>query len=109
MDPQTIVDFAELCGMTLGHAHACSGDFCQIAGYLGKGARFDTAITEFAEAYADQVERDHALLEKAVCAGRIAVEHAAPAGRLSGHDDRVHSPSANCGTAAWRPATALHG
>jgi uncharacterized protein (DUF2252 family) len=77
MDPQTIVDFAELCGMTLGHAHARSGDFCQIAGYLGKSERFDTAITEFAEAYADQVERDHALLENAVRAGRIAVEHVA--------------------------------
>lgn len=77
MDPQTIVDFAELCGMALGHAHARSGDFCQIAGYLGKGERFDTAITEFAEACADQVERDHALLEKEVRAGRITVEHVA--------------------------------
>ena len=52
-------------------------DLCQIAGYLGKGERFDTAITEFAEAYADQVERDHGLLEKAVRAGRVAVEHVA--------------------------------
>lgn len=55
-------------------------DFCQIAGYLGEGERFDTALTEFAEAYADQVERDHALLEKAVRAGRIAVEHVAQRG-----------------------------
>jgi uncharacterized protein (DUF2252 family) len=76
MDPQTIVDFAELCGMTLAHAHARSGDFCQIAGYLGKGDRFDTAIADFAEAYADQVERDHALLERAVHSGRLPVEHA---------------------------------
>jgi uncharacterized protein (DUF2252 family) len=77
MDPQTIVDFSALCGLTLAHAHARSGDFCQIAGYLGKGDRFDTAITAFAEAYADQVERDHALLEKAVRAGRLPLEHAA--------------------------------
>jgi uncharacterized protein (DUF2252 family) len=77
MDPQTIVDFAALCGMTLAHAHARSGDFCQIAGYLGKGERFDTAIADFAEAYADQVERDHALLAQAVHAGRLPVEHAA--------------------------------
>jgi hypothetical protein len=74
MDPQTIVDFAALCGMTLAHAHARSGDFCQIAGYLGKGDRFDTAIAEFADAYADQVERDHARFEQAVRAGRIPVE-----------------------------------
>jgi uncharacterized protein (DUF2252 family) len=77
MDPQTIVDFSALCGLTLAHAHARSGDFCQIAGYLGKGDRFDRAITKFAEAYADQVERDHALLEKAVRAGRLPVERAA--------------------------------
>ena len=77
MDPQTIVDFCELCGMTLAHAHARSGDFCQIAGYLGKGERFDTAIADFAEAYADQVERDHALLENAVRSGRLPAERAA--------------------------------
>jgi uncharacterized protein (DUF2252 family) len=76
MDPQTIVDFAELCGMTLAHAHARSGDFCQIAGYLGKGDRFDAAIGAFGDAYADQVERDHALLECAVRSGRLPVEHA---------------------------------
>jgi uncharacterized protein (DUF2252 family) len=77
MDPQTIVDFAALCGMTLAHAHARSGDFCQIAGYLGKGERFDTAIADFAEAYADQVERDHALLERAVRGGRLPADRAA--------------------------------
>jgi uncharacterized protein (DUF2252 family) len=77
MDPQTIVDFSALCGLTLAHAHARSGDFCQIAGYLGKGERFDTALADFAEAYADQVERDHALLEKAVRAGRLPADRAA--------------------------------
>jgi len=77
MDPQTIVDFAELCGMTLAHAHARSGDFCQIAGYVGKGERFDTAIAEFADTYADQVERDHAAFEQAVRGGRLPVEHVA--------------------------------
>lgn len=74
MDPQTVIDFAALCGRTLAHAHARSGDFCQIAGYLGRGDRFDLAIAELAEAYADQVERDHALLERAVRSGRLPVE-----------------------------------
>lgn len=77
MDPQTIVDYAALCGMTLANAHARSGDFCQIAGYLGKGERFDIALCELAEAYADQVERDHALFAQAVRAGRLPVERAA--------------------------------
>jgi hypothetical protein len=77
MDPQTIVDFAELCGMPLANAHARSGDFCQIAGYLGKGERFDISLAEFADADADQVEQDHALFERAVRAGRLPIEHAA--------------------------------
>jgi uncharacterized protein (DUF2252 family) len=77
MAPQTIVDFAALCGMTLAHAHARSGDFAQIAGYLGKGDAFDEALADFAEAYADQVEYDHALLERAVHAGKLPVEYAA--------------------------------
>jgi uncharacterized protein (DUF2252 family) len=77
MSPQTIVDYAALCGMTLSHAHARSGDFCEIAGYLGKGDRFDTAIADFAEAYADQVELDHAKLERAVRAGKLPVTLAA--------------------------------
>jgi uncharacterized protein (DUF2252 family) len=77
MDPQTIVDFSALCGMTLAHAHARSGDFCQIAGYIGKSDRFDTTLADFAEVYADQTERDYALLQQAVRAGRLPVEHAA--------------------------------
>ena len=35
---------------------------------------FDQAIAEFAEAYADQNERDHAALVDAVAAGRITAE-----------------------------------
>jgi hypothetical protein len=46
----------------------------QIAGYLGKSERFDRAITDFAEAYADQNERDHAALCAAVKSGRIAAD-----------------------------------
>jgi Uncharacterized protein conserved in bacteria (DUF2252) len=43
------------------------------AAYLGKSAVFDEAIAEFAEAYADQSERDHAALREAADAGRIEV------------------------------------
>jgi uncharacterized protein (DUF2252 family) len=74
MDPEVLVLFAGLCGRTLGQAHARSGDFCQIAGYLGKGDQFDVAIAQFARAYADQVERDHELLLSAVRGGQLPVE-----------------------------------
>ncbi len=63
--------YAELCGRTLAHAHAKSGDAATIAGYLGKSDDFDQAIGEFALAYADQNEKDYAALVAAVKAGQI--------------------------------------
>jgi uncharacterized protein (DUF2252 family) len=74
MEPETIVEFAGLCGRTLAQAHARTGDFCQIAGYLGKNDEFADAIVEFAEAYAGRVEADHEQLVKAVQAGRLPAE-----------------------------------
>jgi uncharacterized protein (DUF2252 family) len=65
--------YAELCGRTLAHAHAKSGDAALISGYLGKSDAFDQAIGDFALAYADQNEKDHAVLVAAVKAGRIKV------------------------------------
>jgi hypothetical protein len=38
---------------------------------LGKGDQFDLAMGEFAIAYADQTERDHAALVDAVKTGRV--------------------------------------
>jgi hypothetical protein len=63
--------FAEVCGWTLARAHARSGEPALIAGYLGDSDTFDTALAEFAIAYADQSERDHEALVKAVRAGRL--------------------------------------
>jgi len=65
--------YAELCGWILARAHAKSGDSATISGYLGKTDNFDLAIGKFAVAYADQTERDHAALVKAVRAGRVEV------------------------------------
>ena len=45
-----------------------------IASYLGRGEAFDRAIATFAEAYADQNERDYDALAAAAASGRIAVE-----------------------------------
>lgn len=63
--------FAEWCGWTLARAHARSGEPALIAGYLGDGDGFDRAIAAFAGAYADQSEKDHEALCKAVRAGRL--------------------------------------
>ncbi len=65
--------YARLCGWTLARAHARSGDRIAIAAYLGGGDAFDRAIADFAEAYADQNERDYDALQAAAAAGRIEV------------------------------------
>jgi uncharacterized protein (DUF2252 family) len=74
MAPDELIIYAGLCGWTLARAHARSGDRVQIAGYLGKSERFDGAIADFAEAYADQIERDHAALCAAVKSSRVAAD-----------------------------------
>jgi uncharacterized protein (DUF2252 family) len=74
LQKSVVVLFAGLCGHTLAQAHARSGDFCQIAGYLGEDDQFDVAIAQFAFSYADQVERDHDALADAVRGGRLPVE-----------------------------------
>jgi uncharacterized protein (DUF2252 family) len=63
--------YAELCGRTLAHAHARSGDAALISGYLGKSDDFDRAVGAFALAYADQNEKDHSAMVDAVKTGKI--------------------------------------
>jgi hypothetical protein len=74
MNPRMMEVYAEICGWTLAHAHARSGDPIALAGYLGRGDAFDRALASFAETYADQNDRDFAALEAAAAAGRIKVE-----------------------------------
>jgi len=62
---------AGYCGGVLARAHAKSGDAATISGYLGKSDNFDDAVAKLSIAYADQNERDHAALVKAVRAGKI--------------------------------------
>ncbi len=71
MGPTTLAAYARACGGVLARAHARTGDRIAIASYLGKGPTFDRAMARFAEAYADQAERDHAALVLAVEEGRI--------------------------------------
>ncbi|MGW6130756.1 DUF2252 domain-containing protein [Cellulomonas sp. NPDC055163] len=63
--------YARVCGQTLARAHARSGDRVAIAAYLGTTDRFDRAVGEFAEAYADVNARDHGALGEAAASGRI--------------------------------------
>jgi uncharacterized protein (DUF2252 family) len=70
MLPQGMGLYARLCGWTLARAHARSGDRIALAAYLGGSAKFDQAIADFAETYADQNERDYAALQTAVKEGR---------------------------------------
>ena len=74
MNPPAMTVYAELCGRALAKAHARSGDAIAIASYLGAGDSFDRALASFAEAYADQNERDYRALQDAVAAGRVAAE-----------------------------------
>ena len=74
MNPKAMKFYAELCGHTLAKAHARSGDAIAIASYLGAGESFDRALASFAEAYADQNERDYDALQAAVASGRVAAE-----------------------------------
>jgi uncharacterized protein (DUF2252 family) len=60
MLPQIFPIYAQMCGWTLARGHARSGDRIAIAAYLGSGDVFDSAIADFAVAYADQNDRDYA-------------------------------------------------
>lgn len=71
MGPDLLSLFARLCGACLARAHARSGDPVALAAYLGGSDRFDGALTEFAQSYADQNERDHEALLAACRSGRV--------------------------------------
>jgi uncharacterized protein (DUF2252 family) len=74
LGPKGLIGHGAACGAALARAHARTGDPAQISGYLGAGAAFDTAVAQFAEAYADQVEKDHAELVRAIQKGRLPAE-----------------------------------
>ena len=74
LGPRALAVYAQVCGWTLARAHARSGDAIAIGAYLGKGDAFDRALASFAEAYADQNERDYEALREAVASGKVAAE-----------------------------------
>lgn len=66
-----MIRFADWCGHSLALSHARSGDPAVISGYLGRGGKFDRALTAFAVAYADQNEKDYTVLKRAIRSGKI--------------------------------------
>ncbi len=73
MDPRMMRVYAQICGWSLAHTHARSGDPLATASYLGRSGAFDEALASFAESYADQNELDFATLQQAAAETRIAV------------------------------------
>jgi uncharacterized protein (DUF2252 family) len=71
MRPNSMTRYGQMCGWTLARAHARSGDRVALASYLGRSAKFDDAITDFAEVYADRNERDYEEFRRAVKDGRV--------------------------------------
>jgi uncharacterized protein (DUF2252 family) len=63
--------YATWCGRALALSHARSGSSATLSGYMGKSDAFDRAIAAFSVAYADQNEKDHAALDRAVRSGKV--------------------------------------
>jgi hypothetical protein len=63
--------YAEWCGRALALSHARSGSASMLSGYMGKSDALDEAIASFSMAYADQNEKDHSALDRAVRSGKV--------------------------------------
>jgi len=74
MEPASMALYADICGKSLARAHARSGDAVAIASYMGASETFDRSLATFAEAYADQNERDYDALKAAAASGRVTAE-----------------------------------
>ncbi|MFJ7179292.1 DUF2252 domain-containing protein [Streptomyces massasporeus] len=72
--PDQMDDYGRMTGALLARAHAHSADPRLIAGYCGKNEELDEAMADFAVAYADRTEADHAELLAGVRAGKVAAE-----------------------------------
>ena len=63
--------FATWCGRALALSHARSGSSAMLSGYMGRSDAFDKAVAAFSMAYADQNEKDHAALVRAIRQGKV--------------------------------------
>jgi uncharacterized protein (DUF2252 family) len=74
IDTPALIDYAGICGYLLAKGHARTSGASMIAGYLGSGPKAQDAFCRFARSYADQTERDHAELVRAVQRGVVPAE-----------------------------------
>jgi uncharacterized protein (DUF2252 family) len=70
LDAASMAAYGQMCGWTLARAHARTGDRIAIASYLGTSDKFDQALADFGETYADRTEDDHTALAQAVASGQ---------------------------------------
>ncbi len=75
IDDDARADYAAICGRLLAKGHARTSGASMIVGYLGRSDKVDAALCRFAQAYADQTERDHEALVKAAATGRLPAEY----------------------------------
>ena len=73
LSPAVMVGYAELCGRTLAHGHARSGDAVAIAGYLATSEKFDESVSVFATKYTARVQADYHEYLAAISDGRVSV------------------------------------
>jgi uncharacterized protein (DUF2252 family) len=74
IDAPALIDYAGICGYLLAKGHARTSGASMIAGYLGSGGKAQEAFCRFGRSYADQTERDHAQLVRAVRDGVLPAE-----------------------------------
>ncbi len=69
--PSELNLYATWCGRALALSHARSGSSAMLSGYMGKNDVFDQAVAAFSVGYADQNEKDHAALDRAISKGKV--------------------------------------
>ncbi len=72
LQPVGLGFYGGICGWSLARAHACTGDAAAIASYLGASDRFDGAIADFSESYADVNDRDYKAYLAAIESGTVS-------------------------------------
>ena len=72
--PGALTDYARILGQLLAKGHARTSGASLIAGYVGSSTRLDSAMKQFARAYADQVEADYEAFVRAVARGVLPIE-----------------------------------
>jgi len=73
MDAALLAGYGRVCGRALARAHAKASNLApEISGYLGTSDAMAEALVGYANAYADQVDRDYEAFAAACRSGRLA-------------------------------------